>query len=131
MLSLLTSLYGCPDVWEYHTKTQGKDYLFNVCLGILGATSPEWLTHGIPYDAIGGGLTARIIFVAQTESPRRNPTPRVTENMDKLKESLIVELKEIGRIKGEVSLSREAEEIYSSWYLDREIPQDERLASFY
>ena len=131
MLALLTSLYGCPNVWEYHTKTQGKDYLFNVWLGILGATAPEWLVHGIPYDAIGGGLTARIIFVCQTETARKNPSPKVTNGMRKLKDQLIGGLENIGKINGQLSLSHGAEELYSTWYTDRDIPNDERLASFY
>lgn len=131
MLALLTSLYGCPDTWEYHTKTQGKDYLFNVWLGLLGATAPEWLVHGIPYDAIGGGLTARIIFVCQLETPRKNPSPKVTNGMRKLKEELVRGLEMIAQIKGQVSLSQGAEELYASWYTEREVPADERLASFY
>jgi hypothetical protein len=131
LLALLTSLYGCPNVWEYHTKTQGKDYLFNVWLGILGATAPEWLIQGIPYDAIGGGLTARIIFVCQTETPRKNPSPKVTNGMRKVKESLIEGLEKISQIKGQLSLSQGAEELYATWYTEREIPSDERLASFY
>ncbi len=131
MLALLTSLYDCPDVWEYHTKTAGTDYLFNVWLGMVGCTAPEWLVHGIPYDAIGGGLTARIIFVAQLESPRKNPSPKVTNGMKKLNTELVEGLESMSKIKGELSLSREAEEIYSTWYLDRELPSDERFASFF
>jgi hypothetical protein len=131
LLALLTSLYDSPDVWEYRTKTQGTDYLFNVYVTILGASTPVWLFQGIPNDVVGAGLFARIILVAQRETARRVAFPKVSNGMAKIRPHLIEQLIKIKQLSMEVQLSSTAEEYYTLWYSDREMPQDERFMSFF
>lgn len=59
----LTDWYDCADEWKYETKHQGYDHIQGVCFNLLGATAPDWFTTMLPKAAIGGGFTARIIFV--------------------------------------------------------------------
>jgi len=67
----LIKLYDCQDRFEYSTKGQGHDVIHNPCLGLLGASTMEWVRNAIPSDAIGGGLTSRMIlvYVAKPEPP--------------------------------------------------------------
>ena len=59
----LIQFFDCEEHFEYMTKTKGTDVVHNVCLGILGGTTVDWIRNAIPSDAIGGGLTSRMIFV--------------------------------------------------------------------
>jgi hypothetical protein len=131
LLNLLTSLYDSPDIWEYRTATQGRDFLYNVCVNMLGASAPDWLVHGIPADAIGGGLTARMMFVAQTESPRKNASPKVSQKMRDLRAKLVEMLSKMCEIKGGVEISPTAGRFFEEWYENKDQPEDERFASFW
>lgn len=128
LLALLTTLWDCPKLYEYRTKTAGTDILANVCLNILGASTPEWLVQGIPADAIGGGFTSRIMFVAQTETPRHTLKPKFSKEIEAW---LIERLAEIMKLKGELEMSKGGEEFFQLWYSEREPPSDDRFLSFF
>lgn len=120
MLSLLTDLYDSPDEWKYKTIARGTETLSNVFLNILGATTPEWLGSSIPADAIGGGFTSRILFVAQNQRRMNNARPKLTQKEIDLKALLIHDLEHIANLNGEMSLTDEAEAWYINWYNNRE-----------
>lgn len=126
LIKLITGIYGCPEKWEYRTATQGRDFLYNVCVNILGCSVPDWMMT----DAMVGGLAARMIFAAQLDTPRRRATPKVTEKMKKQREGLVEMLKKLAQVKMELQLSPQAEKFYEEWYEDKEGALDERFASF-
>ncbi len=134
LFTLLTRLYDCPDKWQYKTASQGEDTLYNTCINILGGTIPVWF-NTLPREVMETGFLARVVIVAQSETPRKNPGVRKQE--EKLvaarerKEKLVEFLVKLREIKREVVLSEGAIEFYESWYLERESPEDERLGSFY
>jgi len=132
LIPTLTSLYGCPDRWEYITKMCGKDFLFNVWISLLGASSPEWLKIGLTMDNLSGGFSARVIFVVQSDTPRKEPHPIITREQVLIREELVRELVWMGELRGEVRLSEEADEAYREWYEDDgRMPEDPRMLSFY
>lgn len=116
MVSILTSLYGCRDKWEYETIGRGKDVAYNTCVNLLGASTPEWLRMSIPVDAVGGGFTSRIVFVYQSASDKENPHPIVTAEEKLLKKNLIHDLSLIRRIRGTFDFTPSAKEWYAKWY---------------
>ena len=59
----LADWYDCDDRWKYRTKTQGTSEINGVWVNIIGATTPTQLQTTLPLDAIGGGLSSRMIFV--------------------------------------------------------------------
>ncbi len=63
LASLLIQLYDCVEVFEYHTKGRGKEKLTDTCLSILAGSTVDWIRSGIPEEAVGGGLTSRMMFV--------------------------------------------------------------------
>ena len=71
LMSDLTDWYDCRSSWTYRTKHQGTDEIIGVYVNLIGATTPELLQTALPRDAIGGGLTARMIFVFETKKPRQ------------------------------------------------------------
>jgi hypothetical protein len=116
LASLLIPFYDCKDDWDYKTKGGGTTHLTNTCLGLLGASTPDWITNAIPETAVGGGLTSRIIFIyVKDPAP---PVPRPTWGKEKveLQESLQRALQRIACLEGEFKLDSEAIELYDKEY---------------
>ena len=63
LAATLIQMFDCRPRFEYRTKTKGVTTIQNVCLGLLGGSTLDWIRNAIPADAIGGGLTSRIIYV--------------------------------------------------------------------
>ena len=59
----LIKMYDCRPRFEYRTKTKGVAFIQNPCLGLLGGSTLDWIRNAIPTDAIGSGLTSRIIYI--------------------------------------------------------------------
>jgi len=132
--SLLIPLYDCKDSFEYRTKGRGSEKIRNACLGLLGASTVDWVRQAIPPDAIGGGLTSRIIFVFVEEYPDPVPRPRLSEEELKINENLIKLLSEIQTLDGEVVLKDDAwdlyEEIYRDFYHNSPFYNDPSLSGY-
>ena len=77
MITDLTDLYDCPPRWVDETKKDDDAGCLNTIEGpfinILGATTPDNIRLSMPEDAIGGGLTSRMLFIY--EARRRFKTP--------------------------------------------------------
>ena len=132
MLALLTDLYDCHSKWTYSSLSRGTETLYNVYVTLYAATTPDFLTTSIPADAIGGGLTSRIIFVSQKRPRAKNPWPKLTPQLLKLKDDLIHDLHEISMLSGQMHLTPEAEDFYKEWYNALNYDdQDERFWDYF
>lgn len=128
LLALLTDLYDCPTYWSYKTINRGTEELHNVFLNIIAASTPDWLGSSIPGDAIGGGFTSRILFVAQNKKRKNNPRPHLSDEEKHLAKVLIEDLTHISKLKGEMLLTDDAEKFFSEWYNTRPMQHmDERF----
>jgi hypothetical protein len=116
LVSILTSLYDCPDVWEYETIGRGKDIAYNTCVNMLGASTPEWLRLSIPPDAVGGGFTSRVIFVYQHSSDKIIAHPEVTPEEVQMRENLIEDLSTMRKVHGQFKFTEDAKKWYTKWY---------------
>ena len=117
LASLLIDFYDCPADWEYRTKARSVERLEQPCLGLLSASTVDWIRDCIPAEAVGGGLTSRCIFVyVETPPP---PVARTTysDEQRQIKEKLVRQLQEISRFEGSVSLTTEAWAFYEVEYL--------------
>lgn len=104
---LLIQFYDGED-FEYRTKMRGVEKATNTCLGLLGGSTVDWIRSAIPLDAVGGGLTSRIIFVYVD-----TPVPPVAittfgDRKKKLLESLIKQLNLISVVSGEMKMTENA-----------------------
>lgn len=119
LAALLITFFDCKDRFEYRTKGGGREILENVCFGLLAASTLEWVRSGIPEEAVGGGLTSRIIFVYSNSPPTPVAIPTFTDPERLLLEGLIKTLHLVSRLDGEVKLTQEAwdyyKEIYEKW----------------
>lgn len=118
LLPILTDLSDAPKQWSFKTRGKGEISLRNVCLGFLGASTPDWLAEAIPQNAFGGGFMSRIIFVYQESTSRRNPMPEKEDFEQALEKEIIDELKKIATYTGESTLTPEARAWFVNWYTE-------------
>ena len=116
LIPTLTDLYASPSRWSYHTRARGVEFLENVSVCMLGASTMDWLKTAIPADAIGGGFTSRVIFVYQDKPRKAILFPHKTEAMQLLKKDLAEDLNHIRTQRGPMNLTPEAIDFATKWY---------------
>ncbi len=116
LLSDLTDWYDCRKKWVYRTKTQGTDEIFGVFVNILGATTPDLIRATLPLDAIGGGLTSRIIFVFEQNKGKVVPAPFYTDAEQGLLQQLQADLEQIHLLQGDFRPTEDFLEAWVDWY---------------
>lgn len=128
MVVLLTDLFDSQDVpWRYKTKNAGENMIPSVYLSLLGATTPESLASSLPVQAIGGGLTSRILFVWASKKEKKVAKPILTPKVKKLKEDLINDLHHIARMAGTYEMSPECDAAWEAWYNQYEEQDPKRI----
>lgn len=134
LAALMIPLYDCKEVYDYHTKSRGREMIENACLGMLSASTVDWIKTAIPLEAIGGGLTSRIIFVYEDKRIKAHALTKFSKEKKTLKESLIKRLEKIAELSGEVFLTKEAEslfvELYDSFFYNSNFYDDAFLGGY-
>ena len=118
LMSDLTDWYDCDDDWEYRTKHEGVDDVKGVWVNIIGATTPDLIQTAMPLNAIGGGLTSRMIFVYEQRKGKTVHTPFYTDAELKLRGELSLDLELIRMLKGEFKVTKEFLNAWIDWYTD-------------
>lgn len=131
LIATLTSIYDCPPITEYRTKTAGIDIIHNPSINMIGATTLDWMSSSLPGESIEGGFTSRIIFVVGSSPAKRIALPVLNEEAVRLKQLLIKDLIWISNIQGQFYLAERSEKIYVEWYEAMKEPEDNRLRPFF
>jgi len=121
LLSDLTDWYDCRKKWIYRTKGEGTDIIEGVYVNLFGATTPELIRTSLPMDAIGGGLTSRIIYVFEQKKGKVVPFPEVTSKERELHRRLTYDLQMIHMMRGNFKYSKGFLTEWIKWYM----PQDD------
>lgn len=116
LMSDLNNWFDASDKWTYETVGRGEDTVIGVWVNLLGATTPDFLETALPQDAIGGGLTSRIIFVFGDRKSRLVSNPVITEKEEMLKDVLLEDLDRIQMLKGAFTFTRGYFNLYDRWY---------------
>ena len=122
-LANLTDWFDSADSWTYETIGRGTDSLQGICFNLAGGTAPDWIQSMLPQEAIGGGFTARIIFIVEESKGQTVPKHDMTQEELNLREKLIRDLERISYLKGRFFFTPEGEKAYIDWYTQ----QDELL----
>lgn len=121
LMSDLTDWYDCKSRWTYRTKHEGVDDITGVYVNLFGATTPDLIRSAMPLDAIGGGLTSRIIFVYEPDKGKIVPltikTPAQIQIGIDLKKDLRRMLIMSGGFKYE---GKKFTDLWVDWYLAQE-----------
>lgn len=136
MITMLTDMYECPDKRDFYTIKGGMFTLKDMCINVLAASTPEWLTTGTSVDEIAGGFTGRFVYVYADSGERNSPFPEdLYPQVAHLEQPLKDDLIEMGKMTGGFTLTPEAKAIYTTWYnnLKQEfmLKGDERLLGYF
>jgi len=117
MIVTLTDLFDAQEIpWKYRTKHYGTNTIPSVFLNILAATTPESIVSSIPLNAVGGGLTSRIVFVWAERKEKKITRPIETSEELKLKDFLMQDLYVISRLAGSYNFTKDSYEFWDNWY---------------
>src|SRR5690606_35947248 len=114
-LASLTDWYDSKDDWEYETVGRGKDSLQGLCLTFCGGTAPDWIQSMLPQEAIGGGFTSRIVFIVEDKKKHIVPEYEMDEEAIELGNKLRRDLERIGNLRGAMTFTDTAKELYKTW----------------
>lgn len=135
LMADLTDWFDCGDVWEYRTKNMGTDDITGLWVNLIGATTPGLLNTALPQDAIGGGLTSRIIFVFEPDKDHTELAPFLSAKDKELGNALLIDLERIAMMQGTFACSESFIESYTNWYniADNSPPpfDDHRFAPYF
>ena len=116
LLSDLTDWYDCRNKWTYRTKNMGTDKIIGVYVNLIGATTPDLIRTTMPLDAIGGGLTSRMIFVFERNKYKTEPCPFLSSRDLALREALFSDLEQINQMRGKFTVTENFLELWIKWY---------------
>lgn len=114
---LLIQFFDCKASWEYRTKSGGSQVLTDLCLGMIAGSTIDWLSSAIPTNAVGGGLTSRIVFVYVDQPAAPVPYPVMSDETRSLRLTLINHLNRLARLEGMFKLTDSAMSFYKKEYM--------------
>jgi len=117
LMSDLTDWYDCDDIWVYRTKTQGSDEIRGVWVNMIGATTPMLIQSSLPADAIGGGLTSRMIFIFAEGKEKQVALPMITPEQEVLYDCLYHDLQDIYSMRGKFGVDDGFVDLWEQWYM--------------
>ena len=115
--TLLIQLFDCKDKFEYRTRGRPTEEIYYGHLSILGGTTIHTLKDAIPLQAMGDGFSSRILFVYEDQTTEPIPRPVKFPGFQDIESSLVLQLQKLSGIKGEVTLSSDAEEFFDAEYM--------------
>jgi energy-coupling factor transporter ATP-binding protein EcfA2 len=128
LISALCDWYDCHERWTYDTIKRDKEEIVGVWVNILAGTTPDNIQSSLPMEAIGGGLTSRIIFVNEEKRDKLVVFPSATAAQIELQEMLIRDLEQISLLSGVYKSTQDSMAFYNDWciHADRYPPFQDR-----
>lgn len=119
MHSLLCAWWD-QNKFEYKTKNKGKHAIEDMSVSLLGGCVPDYV-RSLSKDRLApitGGFTARTIFVYATDKYQlvKNNFGAPKQNISKLKDDLINDLKHISNLQGELTIDDQAAKLWEKVY---------------
>lgn len=134
LMADLCDWFDCGDTWKYETISRGIDQVSGVWVNLIGATTPSLLQTTLPRDAIGGGLTARMILIFEERKGKMVIAPFYTTAEAELRKKLVSDLEKISMLSGEFKVTEEFLLGWANWYTNTEksppFKGDDRLSAY-
>lgn len=135
MIEFLTSIYGCPDEWEYTTRLRGTEVITKPFMNLFCGSTPSWIATEFDVSFTDQGFAARTLFIHELLPRFRRAKVRITPDMQMMYKLLLEDLAHIATISQEYTWENEiAEDWFADWY-EHGIPNeleriDYRLKSY-
>ncbi len=120
LIATLCDWFDCKERWTYDTIKRDREEILGVWVNILGGTTPDNIQSSLPVEAIGGGLTSRIIFVNEDKKNKLVVLPNLTEDQIELQQLLIRDLEQIALLSGAYHATEDAMAAYFDFSIDAE-----------
>jgi hypothetical protein len=117
LMSDLCDWYDCDNRWKYETISRQTEEIIGVWVNLFGATTPELIAAALPADAIGSGLTSRIIFICEDSKGKVVPVHFLSQSELQLKQDLIADLEQINLMKGKFKFTEGFIDKWTDWYV--------------
>lgn len=115
MIALLTDLYDTPNEWMSETVMRGDQRLYDVCISILGASTPDWMQTMLPADAFKGGFMSRLFIVGYPETWYMRVSDPLPPD-EAIGNELVAKLSELAMFEAEMKWNTSARDYFSDWY---------------
>jgi len=118
LISALCDWYDCREKWSYDTIKRDREEITGVWVNLLAGTTPDSIQSSLPIEAIGGGLTSRIIFVNESRRNKLVIFPSKTKHEVELQKWLISDLEKVTLMSGSFRFTENAMKFYADWCYD-------------
>lgn len=118
LIAALCDWYDCHERWTYDTIKRDREEIIGVWVNILAGTTPDNIQSSLPMEAIGGGLTSRIIFVNEEKKNKLVIFTSATKAEIELQQMLIHDLEQIALMSGVFNYTEDALRFYADWCLE-------------
>jgi hypothetical protein len=116
LIMALTDWFDCDDVWHYKTISRDVRTINGVWVNLIGGTTPALIQSTMPQDAVGGGLTSRMIFVYSDCRGRVDPISFDSHEDTSLRLSLLQDLEHISTLNGRFRYQEDFIDVWVPWY---------------
>lgn len=118
LIAALCDWYDCHERWTYDTIKRDREEIIGVWVNLLAGTTPDALKNALPLEAIGGGLTSRIIFIMEEKKSKLVVFPSINQEIIDLQQSLIHDLSQISLMTGEFKMTKDCMGEYYTWCVE-------------
>lgn len=117
LMSDLCDWYDCERRWKYETISRSTEEIIGVWVNIIGATTPDLIAAALPPDAIGSGLTSRIVFVCEDRIGKIVPVHFLSAKELDLRRQLYEDLEQINLLVGRFKFTGDFIDAWTEWYV--------------
>lgn len=117
LMSDLCDWYDCDKRWKYETISRQTEEIIGVWVNIIGATTPDLIAAALPPDAIGSGLTSRIIFICEEGKGKVVPVHFLSKEELLLRDKLLQDLEQISALTGKFKFTPDFIDLWTDWYV--------------
>jgi DNA-binding MarR family transcriptional regulator len=116
--TILTALYDSfyHKKWQNTLKKDGREILNELYITMLTATNPEHLSHFLDKTSAKGGFLGRTMMIYEDKKSKINPLVEENDATEIDTSELLVTLKQISELKGQVSFTKISVAHYKQWY---------------
>lgn len=129
-LSLLGSLWACPDKYENKIKTGPSDWIYAPTISILAGNTPQNFALAFPPALIGQGFFGRLLLIHGEDTGLKIRKPKIPTREET--EYIVTILQTIrSSIFGEMKCTSTADKLLDDIYNQYTPPQDPRFAAYF
>lgn len=128
-INMLTKLWDNPSIYTQPKITSKSVSVNEPTVNILSGNTPQNFSVAFPPEALGSGFLSRLLLISGETTGRKQTFPPRPDDL--LEQQLIAHLKEIRETcKGEITVSKEAEDLCDRIYKEFKPLPDSRFASY-